>query len=93
MIVKHVNLIMKVPLFVFCMYSREVVNSSPDLTKTLMLAFSQTPFKGNITILHDYNLAGVYQSVPGLMTLTLFQGHMSVRSVNCKLYLEIDCQV
>ena len=30
-------------------------------------------------------LLEVYQFIPGLMTLTLFQGHSSVRVINCKL--------
>ena len=33
-------------------------------------------------VLHDYNLFGVYQFVVDFMTLTLFQGHLSVRSIN-----------
>ena len=31
-------------------------------------------------------LLGVYQFIPGLMTMTLFQGQRFVRIVNCKLF-------
>ena len=43
--------------------------------------------------LRGYNFAGVCQFIPGLMTLTLFQGHRYVRimAANCLYILVHSC--
>ena len=56
----------------------------PDLTKTLLLAFSRTLFQARVfKLCIIITLLWVYEFIPGLMTLTLFHGHRRVRIINC----------
>ena len=67
----------------FCICLREIIDMFPDLTKKKKIFgfFTNTSkfFKLCIII----TLLGVYQLIPGLMTLTMLQGHRCVRVINC----------
>ena len=77
--------IMNIPLFfTFYTYSRERVEVFSNLTKTLTLAFLWTLFMGGLS--NFVSLLRVQLFIPGLMTLTLFQGHRYVRIINHKLF-------
>ena len=47
-------------------------------------AFLQTKKEVFLTF-HDYNLAWVYQFIPALLTLTLFEGYRCVRIIKSPL--------
>ena len=67
----YVKHIMSIPLFFYlCVFSEEVIYILPHFLFKLCII---------ITFL------GVYIFIVGLITLTLFQGHVCVRNINCKL--------
>ena len=58
----------------------------PDLTKKIIIgSFPDTVQARFFKVCMFISLLGVYQFIPGLMTMTLFEGHRCVRIINCKL--------
>ena len=73
--------------FHFCTHSMEIIDMFSDLTITLALAFFVDTVYGRSLKLCTINTwLGVYQFIPGVMILTLFQGYSYVRTTNCKLF-------
>ena len=65
-----------------------------DLTETLSLTFSWTVFRQSFCqTLHYYNLPRGLEVIPGLVTLTLLQGHRCVRTINSPLFLRVYCSL
>ena len=57
-----------------------------DLTNFLVVFFTDTVLVRSFKLCIIITSLWIYQSVPGLMTLTLFQGHMCVRILHWKLF-------
>ena len=62
----------------------------PDLTNFNIGFFVATFEVRFFNLCMTVMLLGVYQFMPGLMTLTLCQGHMCVRIVNIELFVILD---
>ena len=66
--------------------SREITDVSRFDKKFIVGFFTDTVQARFFKLCIIMTLFKVYQIIPGLMTLTLFQGHRCVRIINCKLF-------
>ena len=82
---------MDIPLLFFFylgIYSRGIIEIFPVLRQKLnRWLFHRHWLSEVFKLCITTTLFGVYQFIPGLLTLTLFQGHRCVRNINCKLFL------
>ena len=67
------------PFFHICLYSREIIDLLPDLTKTLCWLFGGHCLREVFQSLYAYNLARALASHTSLITLNLFPCHKYVR--------------
>ena len=61
--------------------------------KLLTLDFLDTIEARSFKLCMIITLLGVYIVIVGLMTLTLFQGHLRIRNINCKFHVLDSCPV
>ena len=91
-IVKYIKQVMNIPLFLTDahVYLKEIIealNFFFFLTKPLFVGFFTDTVQARFSkLLVIIPLLGVYQFIPGLVTLTLLQGHRCVRIINCSFF-------
>ena len=72
----HLTKVGSSEFFSFHTYSREIIDMFPDMTKNYNVGFSADTVEVRFLKLRMIiTLLGVYQFIPGFMTLILFQGH------------------